>query len=444
MLMLLAAFTGKAQSVEDFYNQNTILNYNDGDNAPGEIPQPEGFDPNFHIYLCFGQSNMEGNAKIESQDRKGINTRFRMMAAVDMDNSGRKMGQWYAAVPPLCRAWTGLTPADYFGRTMVANLPDNIKVGVINVAVGGCSIDLFDEDKKDYIISNAADWFKSYCREYDNNPFRRLMNMAKKAQKVGVIKGILLHQGCTDNCQQDWPQRVKLVYSRMLRELGLNAQDVPLLVGELLSKEDGGCCYGHNAIINKIQQTIPTAHPVSSLGCPGAQDMLHFTAEGYRILGQRYAETMLPLLKEMDEYQGPKASFVYPKAGDTTPATFTTEVDVTDTDGNITQVSFYIDNKLLGRVTEAPFRCNVKSLKDGSHTLTVLVTDDNGKKTNATVTFSADNSITGVAGITLSTEQENETKARNGGTVYQLNGQPAGETRPGQIYIVNGNKILTK
>ena len=143
-LMLLLAMNVMAQNVSDFYEKNTVLNYNDGEKAAGEIPQPTTFDPNFHIYLCFGQSNMEGNAKIEAQDRKGINTRFRMMAAVDMPNTGRKKGQWYAAVPPLCRAWTGLTPADYFGRTMVENLPDSIKVGVINVSVGGCSIDLFD------------------------------------------------------------------------------------------------------------------------------------------------------------------------------------------------------------------------------------------------------------------------------------------------------------
>ncbi len=313
MLMLLAAFTGRAQGVSEFYSQNTVLNYSDGDKAAGEIPQPEGFDPNFHIYLCFGQSNMEGNAKIEPQDRKGISTRFRMMAAVDMDNSGRKMGQWYAAVPPLCRAWTGLTPADYFGRTMVANLPDSIKVGVINVAVGGCSIDLFDEDKKDSVIANSANWFKSFCKDYDNNPYRRLMDMAKKAQKVGVIKGILLHQGCTDNTQKNWPQRVKLVYERMLRELNLNAEDVPLLVGELMNKEDGGCCYAHNEIINAIQQTIPTAHPVSSLGCPGAKDQLHFTAEGYRILGKRYAETMLPLLKGVRSAETNTEGAEYPK-----------------------------------------------------------------------------------------------------------------------------------
>ena len=28
-------------------------------------------DPDFHIYLCFGQSNMEGNARIEEQDLEG-------------------------------------------------------------------------------------------------------------------------------------------------------------------------------------------------------------------------------------------------------------------------------------------------------------------------------------------------------------------------------------
>ncbi len=25
-------------------------------------------DPDFHIYLCFGQSNMEGSARLEPQD----------------------------------------------------------------------------------------------------------------------------------------------------------------------------------------------------------------------------------------------------------------------------------------------------------------------------------------------------------------------------------------
>lgn len=287
-----------AQDVENFYQQNKVLNYSDGEKAPGTCPQPEKFDPNFHIYLCFGQSNMEGNAKIESVDRQNLDPRFMMMSAVDMPNIGRKKGDWYVAVPPLCREWTGLTPADYFGRSMVAQLPENVKVGVINVAVGGASIDLYDEDKTSDYISKQADWFKNFCKAYNDEPMRVLMECAKKAQKVGVIKGILLHQGCTDNGQETWPARVKLVYERMLKELNLNAEDVPLLVGELMTQEDGGCCWLHNSIIDKIHDEIPTAYPVSSLGCPGREDKLHFTAEGYRILGRRYADVMMSIINK--------------------------------------------------------------------------------------------------------------------------------------------------
>lgn len=287
-----------AQTVSNFYEKNKVLNYSDGENAAGEIPQPTKFDPNFHIYICFGQSNMEGNAKIEPQDRQGIDTRFKMLAAVDFKNTGRKMGQWYAAVPPLCREWTGLTPADYFGRSLVAQLPSNVSVGVIHVAVGGASIDLFDEDKRADYIASSPDWLKNFCKAYDDNPYRRIIDLAKQAQKVGVIKGILVHQGCTNNNQPDWPQRLNTVYTRMLKELNLEAKNVPLLVGELMTQEDGGCCYHHNAIIDTIQNAIPTAYPVSSLGCPGNFDKLHFKAEGYRILGRRYADVMMSILNK--------------------------------------------------------------------------------------------------------------------------------------------------
>ena len=262
----------------------------------GNIEQPEGFDPNFHIYLCFGQSNMEGNAKIEAQDRVGVDPRFKMMAAVDMPSSNRTKGEWYTAYPPLCRDWTGLTPADYFGRTMVENLPDSITVGIINVAVGGCAIELFDEDKCADYIANAAGWLQGYCKEYNNNPYRTLINLAKKAQKAGVIKGILLHQGCSNNTQQDWPVKVKRVYIRMLNELGLKEEETPLLIGELLAQKMGGVCWGHNSVIANTPSVIPNAHVISSENCPGAADGLHFTAEGYRMLGKRYAETMLQLL----------------------------------------------------------------------------------------------------------------------------------------------------
>ena len=68
--LALVACLGYAQDkkgeVTSFYEKNTVLNYNDGQSLAGEIQQPTKFDPNFHIYLCFGQSNMEGNARIDA------------------------------------------------------------------------------------------------------------------------------------------------------------------------------------------------------------------------------------------------------------------------------------------------------------------------------------------------------------------------------------------
>lgn len=253
-------------------------------------------DPNFQIYLCLGQSNMEGNARFEAQDTVGIDTRFQVLQAVDCPDLNRVKGEWYKAVPPLVRCNTGLTPADYFGRTMVANLPEKVRVGVINVAVGGCKIELFDRDSCQTYIAGAPGWMKNMVKEYDNDPYARLVEMARKAQKDGVIKGILLHQGESNTNDKEWPQKVKKVYDRLLNDLNLEPNSVPLLAGEVLNKDQQGACASMNDIIATLPQTIPSAHVIPSEGCEGVADHLHFSAKGYRELGKRYALKMLSLL----------------------------------------------------------------------------------------------------------------------------------------------------
>ena len=262
-----------------------------------KLNQSSSPDPNFQIYLCFGQSNMEGNANIEEQDKAGVNPRFLAMYTLDNASAGWTMGRWHTAVPPQARPYTRLSVVDYFGRKMVENLPDEVKVGTITVAVGGASIDLFDKDKYQAYLddANTADWLRNYAKEYGGNPYGRLIELAKMAQQKGVIKGILLHQGETNNCDPTWPSRVKKIYEDILADLGLNAKDVPLLVGELGQKDQGAACWGHNAIIDNIAATIPTAHVISSKDCPLQSDHLHFTAEGYRMFGKRYADAMLQI-----------------------------------------------------------------------------------------------------------------------------------------------------
>lgn len=254
-------------------------------------------DKNFYIFLCFGQSNMEGNAKIEAQDTVNIDPRFQVMSTLDCDAKHRTKGNWYTAVPPLCRCNTGLTPADYFGRTLLTHLPKKVKVGIINVSVGGCKIELFDKDNYESYTATAPGWMQGMLKAYDGNPYGRLVEMAKLAQKSGVIKGILLHQGESNTGDTTWTYKVKDVYDNLVKDLNLNPKKVPLLAGEMLSAREGGKCASMNKIITTLPEVIPNSYVISSDSCVGAPDGLHFTAAGYRLLGEKYAEQMLKILK---------------------------------------------------------------------------------------------------------------------------------------------------
>jgi len=251
---------------------------------------------NFFIFLCFGQSNMEGFPGIEEQDKAPVDERFQMLAAVDFPRQGRVQGNWYPAVPPLCRPSAGLGPADYFGRTLVSNLPPNLKVGIVNVSVTGCKIELFNRTNTQTYASTAPSWMTNIINTYGGNPYQRLVDMAKLAQKDGVIKGILLHQGESNTNDKEWPQKVKEIYEDLVNDLNLTAREVPLLAGELVNADQHGACASMNTIVDELPNTISNAHVVSSRGCAGRPDHLHFAPAGYRELGRRYAETMLPLL----------------------------------------------------------------------------------------------------------------------------------------------------
>ncbi|MEJ2614861.1 MAG: sialate O-acetylesterase [Ignavibacteriaceae bacterium] len=254
-------------------------------------------DQDFYIFLCFGQSNMEGFPGIEEQDKTNVNDRFKVLAAVDFPELNREKGHWYTAVPPLCRPGTGLSPADYFGRTLVDSLPENIKVGVVVVAVAGCKIELFEKNNFQEYASTVPSWMKNIIKQYDGDPYQYLVKMAKLAQKYGVIKGILLHQGESNTGDKDWPDKVKSVYDNLIKDLNLDAEKVPLLAGEVVNADEQGACASMNKIIDELPQKIPNSFVISSEGCTARPpDHLHFTAEGYRKLGTRYGEKMLSLL----------------------------------------------------------------------------------------------------------------------------------------------------
>ncbi|MEN6427390.1 MAG: sialate O-acetylesterase [Phycisphaerales bacterium] len=252
-------------------------------------------DPNFYVFLCFGQSNMESGGRMEEMDRT-MDRRFQIMADFDNPARGWKKDNWYDAVPPLAARGRGVCLVDYFGRTMVANLPENIRVGVIKVSVPGCKIELFEKDTFETYLDTERDWMKSLVKNYGGNPYQYFVDMAKVAQRDGVVKGILLHQGESNPNDHQWPNKVKGIYDHLIEDLNLKAEDVPLLAGETVNADQGGACASFNEIMAELPKTLPNSYVISSAGCTCHPDHMHFNPAGSRMFGKRYAEKMLTLL----------------------------------------------------------------------------------------------------------------------------------------------------
>jgi hypothetical protein len=254
--------------------------------------QLQAQDKDFWIFLCFGQSNMAGMAPIEAQDSV-VSDRFLSMATTD-GADGRVLGTWRKAIPPLCRADGHLSLADWFGRTLLEVVPQNVRIGIVSVAVEGCPITFFDKDKYAPLVAKEErDWMNGILNQYGRNPFERLASMAKIAAKDGVIKGILLHQGETDAYDDEWRKEVRKIYCDLQHELQFDSAEVPLLVGEVVRKEYNGVCAHANPTINDIVNHYPNTYVVSSEGCEPGDDNVHFSSEGTRRLGRHYAQRYL-------------------------------------------------------------------------------------------------------------------------------------------------------
>ncbi len=273
----------------------------EGEGGEGNVDAKEALQ----VYIAIGQSNMWGNAQVQSGD-KTTHDRIKMMSTA---NSRGNVGTWLPAVPPMCAPSAGYSLADNFVRTMADGVPECITIGVIPVAIAGASFKVFDPNQCKSYISGEADWFKNMAKEYDNNPYERIVKCAKIAQETGVIKGIIVHQGETDNGKQEWLTMVQTFYDNICKELNLDPKKTPILVGQML---EGGSCAGHNSVIAQLPNKISNCAVVSTSNIPGESDRLHFTHDGYKELGKRYAEKMLTMI-DFDGKCPEGSSIIVPK-----------------------------------------------------------------------------------------------------------------------------------
>ena len=271
-------------------------------------------DPNFHVYIAYGQSNMAGAGDIRKGTDDKEHPRYKMFATTACSQLGRPtVGEIYPAKPPMFHCGEGLSVADWFGRYLADSLPD-VTVGVIPVAVGGTKIELFDKDKYSSYLSTAESWLVNWAKDYgsDGNAYARIVEIAKKAQQVGVIKGFIFHQGESGAMNgNNWQQEVKKTRDDILKALDMGSDSVPFLAGGLEDRAAGGCCWSFtDNNIKTLPNVMDNTYFVSSEGLKGnGKDSYHFSSESYQEFGRRYAEEMLKHISTVPVEPEPQKPF---------------------------------------------------------------------------------------------------------------------------------------
>jgi len=255
-------------------------------------------DPNFHIYLMIGQSNMEGQGQVEAQDWQVPEDLLVMHADNACTNSGASYGQWREASTPLIRCYTGLGPGEYFGRTVLEGSDEGVRVGLVGAAFAGQAINFFRKNCE--ALSSCQPDIEGNV-PLDSGAYAWMLDLALKAQQDGVIKGIIFHQGESNNGEASWPGLVSEMVTDLRNDLDLSAADVPFIAGEMVPEV---CCTLHDAQVHRIPEVVANGHYVSAAGL-GAMDEFHFDSEGYRELGRRYGVAMLALVD--NSYTDPAA-----------------------------------------------------------------------------------------------------------------------------------------
>jgi hypothetical protein len=266
-------------------------------------------EPEVHIYLALGQSNMQGAAHVP--DEAVFHDRVQVLQGQNCpasDGHDYGYGEWREMFTPMIRCYEGtrdypgasgpigLGPADSFAVTMAEAAGPNVTIGIVGAAYGGTDIQAH--------LPNCASFCKPPYGDVSGAPvvngttpiYQWIKDLATKAQAVGTIKGIIFHHGENNSGQQSWLTHTQTYIDSLRTDLGLDPAEVPFVAGELPRT---GCCASHNSLVQQIPDYVENGHWVSSgpmedgtvLGDRG--DSLHWSTFSVIEMGKRYAAKML-------------------------------------------------------------------------------------------------------------------------------------------------------
>lgn len=242
-------------------------------NAANQPPTRE----KFKVYLLMGQSNMAGRGVPEKEDK----TPHPRVLVFTQSN------QWQVAVEPLTlgekKKTPGVGPGLAFAKVM-ADANPGVSIGLVPCAVGGTPL---------------KRWVKGGTL-YENTVAR-----ARSSEKLGVLSGVLWHQGEADSGSQTNAESYGDRLTKMIADIraDLNSPKLPFVVGQTgqfnYTRPGDPQPFARlvNETLSKIPDTVPNTGCALSKGLTSKPDLVHFDAASQRELGKRYAAEMLKLEK---------------------------------------------------------------------------------------------------------------------------------------------------
>ena len=227
-------------------------------------------DPNFHLYLLAGQSNMAGRGEVTGKYVNEGNANVYML---------NKNNEWVAAKHPVHfdkPQVAGVGPGLAFALEM-AEANKRIKIGLVPCAVGGSSVDVWKKG--------------AYDSATKTHPYDDAMKRVAIARQQGIFKGILWHQGESNSTPEGaavyLPKLVTLI--EQFRDSTGNG-NLPFVAGELGTYKDQ---YNHiNQVIAQLSYNVSFTAIASSKGLKHKGDGTHFDAASAEKLGKRFAKKM--------------------------------------------------------------------------------------------------------------------------------------------------------
>ena len=221
----------------------------------------------FHLFVLMGQSNMAGTSIPVLVEYVDPSPEVLVL---------RKDLVWRQASTPLDPAHGGVFSLGQSFARHYAGLHPGVKVGLIQCARGGRGIKELAKGGKD----------RDGSPNYDNS-----LAKIRAAMERGTLKGVLWHQGETDNGDGGYVTKLAALVGDLRTDTGI--ADLPVVVGQL--GQYATWTAGFNGHIPSAAKDIPHCAVAMSDGLLDLGDKVHFSGFASETFGARYLEQYLQL-----------------------------------------------------------------------------------------------------------------------------------------------------